>query len=123
MCFALLAKCEKVAVPSTRSMSTKLSADDTSLAASFAALRSFTGVATLLEVKPEVLSYYLHKTTNYKKFELNKRTGGKRTVYTPVTPLKIIQKKLNQVLQAVYRGRPPVHGFARGKSIVSNALR
>jgi RNA-directed DNA polymerase len=104
-------------------MSTKLNAEDAVLAAAFASLRTFGDVALLLEVTPQVLGYYLHKSTNYKVFALKKRSGGTRLIASPITPLKIIQRKLNQVLHSVYKGRSPVHGFVRGKSIVTNAHR
>ena len=104
-------------------MTTKLGADDKTLADRFKNLRTFGDVASLLDVKSQVLGYYLHRANNYKKFSLRKRTGGARFIHTPATPLKIIQRKLNQVLYAVYGSRSPVHGFARGKSIVTNARR
>jgi RNA-directed DNA polymerase len=102
-------------------VSIKLSASDSSLADSFRQLRTFRHIAVLLEVTPLVLHYYLRRSDNYKVFFLRKHSGGKRLICTPVTPLKIIQRKLSQVLYAVYGGRSPAHGFARGKSIVSNA--
>jgi RNA-directed DNA polymerase len=118
-----LPKSEKVAVLLSLQMTLKLSSDDATLSAQFRALGTFKDIATLLEVTPGVLGFYLHRKDNYKVFELRKRSGGFRIISSPVTPLKIIQRKLNQVLQAVYVGRAPVHGFARGKSIVTNAGR
>jgi RNA-directed DNA polymerase len=102
-------------------MTLRLSADDAILASQFKALKTFGDIAVLLEVTPQVLGFYLHRKNNYKVFQLKKRSGGVRVISSPVTPLKIIQRKLNQVLQAVYGGRAPVHGFARGKNIVTNA--
>lgn len=104
-------------------MSTKLASDDATLSAKFSVLRSFRGVASLLEVSPQVLGFYLHRAANYKVFPIRKRNGGERIISSPISPLKIIQRKLNQVLHAVYKGRSPVHGFVRDKSIVSNAKR
>jgi len=104
-------------------MSLTLGRDDIPLAAAFATLKSRNDVASLLEITPAQLRFYLFRAANYKTFELSKRCGGKRLIHSPFTPLKIIQRKLNQVLQAVYRGRSPAHGFARGRSIRSNALR
>jgi RNA-directed DNA polymerase len=46
-----------------------------------------------------------------------------RTISSPANALKIIQRKLNQVLHAVYKKRSPVHGFVRDRSIKTNALR
>jgi RNA-directed DNA polymerase len=102
-------------------MSLKLIDDDPALAARFTALRTLHDVASLLEVKPGTLGYYINRPNNYKTFQIHKRSGGLRAISTPITPLKILQRKLNQVLHAVYRGRGPVHGFVRGRGIVSNA--
>src|SRR5207302_1692057 len=44
-------------------------------------------------------------------------------ISAPTSSIKIIQKRLNQVLQAVYKPKAPVHGFARDRGIVSNADR
>jgi RNA-directed DNA polymerase len=104
-------------------MSTILSTDDSTLAASFLKLSTFKDVADLLEVESRVLGFYLHRASNYKVFTLRKRSGGERLISSPVTPLKIIQRKLNQILHAIYGTRSPVHGFVRGKSIVTNASR
>ncbi len=105
-------------------MSVNLNQADVALATAFGTkLRSRDDVASLLEVRPEELRYYLFKAGNYKSFEINKRSGGKRVIYAPCSAIKILQQKLNQVLHAVYKGRTPVHGFARGRSIRSNASR
>lgn len=102
-------------------MSVRLNTDDATLRASFAALRRFGDIARLLEVNWQTLGYYLKKPNNYKQFTLTKKSGGIRTIHAPITPLKILQRKLAQVLQAVYRGRSPSHGFCTDKSIVTNA--
>ena len=103
-------------------VSTQLTAPPESLRASFFALKNFDDVAALLDVTPAKLRYYLYsRVKNYTVFEIRKRAGGRRKISGPVTPLKLIQRKLNQVLQAVYRSRGPVHGFVHGRSIKSNA--
>jgi RNA-directed DNA polymerase len=102
-------------------LSVRLNADDATLRASFAALRRFGDIARLLEVNWQTLGYYLKKSNNYKQFSIRKRSGGTRDIHAPITPLKIIQRKLAQVLQAVYQGRSPSHGFCGRKSIVTNA--
>ena len=122
MCVAPLAKCEKVAVPFSP-MSVRLNADEATLRASFAALRRFGDIARLLEINWQTLGYYLKKSGNYKQFTIKKRNGGVRAIHAPITPVKIIQRKLAQVLQAVYQGRSPSHGFSSRKSIVTNARR
>lgn len=104
-------------------MSTRLSTDDATLISQFRQLRTFTDIARLLEVTPAQLRHYTRRADNYKSFDLSRKGGGKRTISTPVTPLKIIQQKLNQVLQPVYGGRSPCHGFTRKRSIITNAER
>lgn len=104
-------------------MSTKLDADDGTLAARFSKLQTFSDVASLLEITTNQLGFYLYRAKKYKTFQLRKRSGGYRTIVSPVGPFRIIQRKLNQVLRAVYGSRSAVRGFVRDKSIVTNARR
>ena len=104
-------------------MSLRLAADDDTLRNKFQALKSRDDVADLLEVDSRELRFYLYKAHSYRTFFLKKRSGGLRRISSPANALKIIQRKLNQVLQAVYRARSPVHGFARTRSLRSNAAR
>ena len=82
-------------------------------------------MATLLHVSDTELIYLLFRNggPRYRQFTIRKRAGGARIINAPRGSLKIVQQKLNQVLQAVYRPKAPVHGFARDRSIVSNAKR
>ena len=94
------------------------------LRAAFLALSSPREVAELLEVPYPTLTFYLHKKKdNYKSFELQRASGRPRVISSPISSLKIIQRKLAQVLYAVYGSRSVVHGFAKGRSIRSNAAR
>jgi RNA-directed DNA polymerase len=105
-------------------MSVKL--ESTDLKEKFYSLASFQDLADLLEIPKNKLYYYTYKTgrkDHYKKFLIPKRSGGYRIIYSPSTPLKIIQKKLNQILQAVYTPKASVHGFVNKKSILTNAKR
>jgi RNA-directed DNA polymerase len=107
-------------------LSLKLSAEPEELKSKFAALKTRQDVADLLEVDRAHLNYHLQispRSTRYTTFEIPKRTGGTRKITTPVTALKIIQRKLNQVLQHVYydRRRPSVHSFIPNHSILTNA--
>ncbi|MEH2260493.1 reverse transcriptase domain-containing protein [Nostoc sp.] len=81
-------------------------------------------IADLLEVSYPRLVYHIYLVETdkrYKTFEIPKKSGGIRQISTPITALKIIQTKLNQVLQTVYEIKPSVHGFVMGKNIVTNA--
>lgn len=90
---------------------------------SFLALKGRRDVAALLEVTDKELVYLLFRNggPRYREFTITKRDGSARVISAPDGSLKIVQKKLNQILRAVYVPRAPVHGFAQGKSIVSNA--
>jgi RNA-directed DNA polymerase len=87
-------------------------------------LKRTVDIADLLEISYEHLVYNIYlvdQEHRYRTFEILKKSGGIRQISTPITAIKIIQKKLNQVLQAVYETKPSVHGFVNGKNIVSNA--
>jgi len=103
--------------------SLKLGGTNEDFRAAFLSLSSAREVADLLEVPYKKLCFYLYKKQNYKKFEIMRASGKPRIISAPETPLKIIQRKLAQILNAVYGSRSVVHGFARGRSIRSNAGR
>jgi RNA-directed DNA polymerase len=105
-------------------VSLRLSATPDELRNKFANLNTKQDIADLLEVGVDKLNYYLYvspRATRYKTFEISKRSGGTREISMPVTALKIIQQKLNQVLQCVYRPRPSVYSFIHNHDIVKNA--
>jgi RNA-directed DNA polymerase len=103
----------------------QLTASAEELRAGFDALKWPTDLAKLLEVEYKTIRYYvtrLPEEKRYVSFSIPKRTSGDRLIEAPATPLKIIQSKLNQVLQAVYRPRASTQGFVPNRSIVTNAL-
>jgi len=107
-------------------LSLRLSADPEELKSKFAALKTPQDVADLLEIDRAHLIYHLYissRSTRYTTFDIPKRSGGTRKISTPITALKIIQRKLNQVLQQVYKPRPSVHSFISNHDIVSNATK
>ena len=110
-----------VAGCSLRQQSTSLKRPAVELAAMFAALKCFDDLADLLEVTPYQLHYYTHRGQRYKRISIKKKHGGARILYAPNSSLMIVQRKLNQVLQAVYMPSSVVQGFTRDRSIVSNA--
>ncbi|MDQ0160869.1 reverse transcriptase domain-containing protein [Alkalibacillus salilacus] len=89
----------------------------------FNSLGTFNDVADLLEVPKEVLFRILikNKKKNYSQFNLDKKSGGKRTIYSPVKNLAIIQKKLAYILNLMYSPHKNAHGFVNGLSTISNA--
>ena len=92
----------------------------------FFKLTSLDDVAELLEIPRDVLVYILYRATyrmDYRTFEVAKRGGGVRQIAAPHPTIKLLQSKLNMVLQTAYAGKPSVHGFVPGTSIVTNARR
>lgn len=57
----------------------------------------------------------------YSIFSIRKKGGGSRQISAPDKNFRIVQAKLAQVLQAIYRPRPSTHGFTLRRSIVTNA--
>ena len=77
------------------------------------------------------LNYYLVKNSkktacnlirsHYNKFEISKKSGGKRSIHAPEKGLKEFQKALNLILQSVHAPNKRATGFIQGKSIIDNA--
>jgi RNA-directed DNA polymerase len=98
------------------------------------AATSLSDVAKLLDFKPKALSYILYKEAEalkYKTFQIPKRNGGQRTIKAPIDGLKLLQRKLSDLLQdciseintAKQRKDRTAHGFKRKRSIITNARR
>ena len=93
---------------------------------------SLSDVAKLLDFKPKAVSYILYKqpaATKYKTFQIPKRNGGQRTIKAPIDALKLLQRRLSDLLQdcvdeintANQRKDRTAHGFKRKRSIITNA--
>src|SRR5947208_10917130 len=91
-------------------------------------------VARLLGFKPAGLSYILYvkpESSKYKKFDIPKRSGGARQICAPLDELKLLQRRVADLLQdcvqeinkANNRGDDDhiAHGFKRKRSIITNA--
>lgn len=105
-------------------MSLRLKAPPDALREKFLALGTGRELAELFELTYSRLIFHVYKTAKemrYSTFLIPKKRGGTRLISAPVTPLKIIQRKLHQVLLAVYQPKSTVHGFIPDRSIVSNA--
>jgi RNA-directed DNA polymerase len=90
----------------------------------FFKLQSRDDIAQLLELTTKQLNFHLYVLSakkKYKVFTIPKKSGGTRQISAPASPIKIIQRKLKQVLEAVYAPKPATHGFVLGRSIISNA--
>lgn len=104
-------------------MSLTLSVSPEELRKDFQSLQNRPDIAKLLDINLQTLIYHLYRvpeSERYKTFEIPKNLGGTRTISAPVTTFKIIQQKLNQVLQAIYKPRNAVHGYVHERSILTN---
>jgi RNA-directed DNA polymerase len=104
--------------------SLQLTLPDSELRVKFYALRTRQDIAALVDISDYQLRYHLYIVSpqrRYKSFQIPKKSGTTRQITAPSSSLKIIQRKLNQVLQAVYRPKSCNHGFVRQKNILTNA--
>ena len=105
-------------------MQLQLKKTDEELRKTFFSLTNPEAVAELLEIPYKVLNYYLYILPTYKQyttFNVAKKTNGVRKICAPITPIKIIQKKLNYILQKAYKANYSAHGFIYNRSIRTNA--
>ena len=83
-------------------------------------------IAELLEVEYQSFNYWIYRTPvskRYKTFWIQKKSGGRRRIDAPTTNIKILQQKLNQVLQSVYSPKPSAYGFVLERNIRMGAER
>lgn len=105
-------------------MSIRIKDDPATLKTRFLALTTRKDVAQLLDVRFSILIHTVLRvssTNKYRSFTIPKKTGGTRTILAPNKTLKIIQRKLADILNCVYEPKPAAHGFVQSRSIVSNA--
>ncbi|MDO9220795.1 MAG: retron Ec67 family RNA-directed DNA polymerase/endonuclease [Thiobacillus sp.] len=80
---------------------------------------SLSQVASLLDVKPGMLSFQLYKKPKaglYKKFEIPKRHGGKREILAPESELKLLQHRLSDFLQKCLIEINAAHGHVEDEN-------
>ena len=88
-------------------------------------------LAKLLGFKTSTLSYLLYKMPpelKYNSFTITKANGKERQIDAPIDPLKLLQRRLANLLYACcdelereHQRQPLSHGFRKKRSIVSNA--
>ena len=94
------------------------------------AATSLSDVAKLVSYRPSAVSYILYQqpaASNYTTFQIPKRNGGYRTIKAPVKTLKVLQRKLSDLLQNCVeeintdkkRKDRMAHGFKRNRSIIT----
>lgn len=91
-------------------------------------LESFLDVANALEIPPETLQWLTYHressaSDHYSRFEIPKRSGGKRLISSPKPALRKAQSWVNENLLSVLTPSPAAMAFRPGLSIVDNARR
>lgn len=106
-------------------MSLELSRSVEEITREFKALSTPRDVAKLLETDYSRLVYHLYKipvSKKYTVFEIPKKSGGARRITAPISPLKILQRKLCFVLSRIVEPKIGCHGYVLNRSIRTNAL-
>lgn len=76
------------------------------------------------EFLSERLTFYKlasNRRRAYTKFEIPKKSGGKRVILAPKKEIKQIQTTLNFILSSIYNPSSAAMGFINGKSVRDNA--
>jgi len=82
-------------------------------------------LAFQLEMRVNTLVYYSinDQSRFYSQFDINKKTGGTRTISAPNKSLKEIQRRIYKLLVQLYAPSEAAFGGVRKRHIRSNALR
>ena len=86
----------------------------------FFSLKSPRDLADLLEISYSQLVYNIFKVSDadkYTIFNIPKKAGGYRTINSPISSIKIIQWKLNEILLNVYSPKPSVYSYVKNRNI------
>lgn len=83
---------------------------------------SYDSLGALFGIPGSVLKTSLYKSRGYTDFTIPKKSGGVRLISAPGRLRKQLQHRLLPVLYSAYKIGPNVHGFARGRSVRTNAL-
>ncbi len=85
-------------------------------------MASLADLSALLQTTEKRLKHHLYaRPTPYRSFSLKKASGGNRTIEIPPDLIKVFQRIIAKHLQEVFDPRKSAHGFARGRSILTNA--
>ncbi len=98
--------------------------DRESIKEAFFQLKTRDDVASILGISERSLRYFLYKIrpeNMYHTFKVPKKDGATREIAAPEKRLKKIQRKLADVLSAVYEPKVCAYGFITEKSNIGNA--
>jgi RNA-directed DNA polymerase len=90
----------------------------------FSALTGISEVAALLgssRAKLRYLLYRLPPKARYHTFSIRKKDGGMRVIQAPIPEILELQRRFHIILSGVAAPKHSTHGFAVGRSIITNA--
>ena len=90
----------------------------------FLKIQDISDLSNVLSIPVGTLIYYSNYNSPqnaYKEKEIKKKNGGTRIIYAPNKQLKLIQKRIAEILNDLYTPKFITHGYTKGRSIVSNA--
>jgi len=96
----------------------------TSMVDQFLAIKTVRELANFLGVSHKNFTFFLYRkpaASRYKSFTIHKKNGQPRLIEAPIRPIRMMQRRLADVLIEVYRPRQAVYGFVRQRSITRNA--
>lgn len=88
-------------------------------------LQTLRQLSDLLGILPKDLTFYIYKIQEdhrYRTFEIDKKNGEKRTISSPIKPIKKIQQKLCELLKDDYEPKDCSYGFEKDRSFFTNAI-
>ena len=91
----------------------------------FRSLSTTEDLAAMLEVSIDTLRWHAVRSDiaeRYRSFKIPKKSGGERTILAPSPGLKLLQRKINYVLQMLYQPRGATCGFVLDRSTKQNAM-
>ena len=97
-----------------------------SLRERFLSVKSRCDLADLLDASEERIVWHSVRSkqeSRYTRITIPKKSGGERQILAPSPGLKLLQRRLNEILQEVYVSRSSAFGFIRGRNIKLNASR
>ncbi len=78
-------------------------------------------LAHLVMSPAEAKKIRYYRSRMYRTFAIQKKSGKERVITAPDRRLKMLQRKICDLLTPVYRRRNPVHGFVADRSVRTNA--
>lgn len=88
--------------------------------------KSLLELAIILGIEYKVFTYYLYKAPiqdQYIEFSISKKSKDERIISAPNSGLKLIQSRLNNILQDEFKPKSCVHGFVKNRNILTNSKR